>query len=130
MKKSRIILSLISLSFTVAVQAQEKNISDNVATRLVQPDGSTSAFLLVDAAKPTDTLNGTNAPVKPYPLTKCIVCGMVVKGRTDIYSFVYKGQEIKLCEPSEKEEFDKNPAKYLKTIAKEVAKQKQNSTNQ
>jgi YHS domain-containing protein len=74
--------------------------------------------------------NGTNAPVKPYPLDHCIVCGMLVKGRTDAYSFVYKGQEIKLCDQSEKEEFDKNPEKYLKKIAKEVAKQKQNSNDQ
>jgi len=74
--------------------------------------------------------NSTNAPVKPYPLDHCIVCGMLVKGRTDAYSFVYKGQEIKLCDQSEKEEFDKNPDKYLKKIAKEVAKQKQNSNDQ
>ena len=73
--------------------------------------------------------NGTNAPVKPYPLNNCIICGMLVKGRTDAYSFVYKGQEIKLCDQSEKEEFDKNPDKYLKKIAKEVAKQKQKSND-
>ncbi len=73
--------------------------------------------------------NGTNAPVKAYPLNKCIMCGMLVKGRTDAYSFVYKGQEIKLCDKSEKEEFDKNPEKYLKKIAKEAAKQKQNSND-
>ena len=46
--------------------------------------------------------NSTNAPVKPYPLDHCIVCGMLVKGRTDAYSFVYKGQEIKLCDQSQK----------------------------
>ena len=73
--------------------------------------------------------NGTNAPVKPYPLNNCIICGMLVKGRTDAYSFVYKGQEIKLCDKSEKEEFDKNPEKYLKKIDKEVAKQKQKSND-
>jgi YHS domain-containing protein len=74
--------------------------------------------------------NSTNAPVKPYPLDHCIVCGMLVKGRTDAYSFVYNGQQIKLCDQSEKEEFDKNSDKYLKKIAKEVAKQKQKSNDQ
>ena len=73
--------------------------------------------------------NSTNALVKPYPLDKCVICKMLVKGRTDAYSFVYKGQEIKLCDKSEKEEFDKNPDKYLKKIAKEVAIQKQNSND-
>jgi YHS domain-containing protein len=73
--------------------------------------------------------NSTNAPVKPYPLNNCIICGMLVKGRPDAYSFVYKGQEIKLCDKSEKEEFGKNPDKYLKKIAQEAAKQKQNSND-
>lgn len=81
------------------------------------------ALLFTDVAKAD---NSTNAPVKPYPLDHCVVCGMLVKGRTDAYSFVYKGQEIKLCDKSEKEAIERNPEKYLKKIAKEAAKQKSN----
>ena len=66
--------------------------------------------------------NSTNAPVKPYPLNYCVVCGMSVKG-PDAFTFVYHGQEIKLCDKSEKEEFDRNPKKYLKKIANKTAKQ-------
>ena len=61
MKKSRIILSLISLSLTVAVQAQEKNISGIVTTRFVATDGSTTAFVLADPAKPTATVSASGA---------------------------------------------------------------------
>jgi len=85
------------------------------------------ALLFCAVVKADDS---TNAPVKPYPLDNCIVCGMLVKGRTDAFTFIYHGQEIKLCDQSEKEEFDKNPDKYLKKIAKEAAKQKQNSNDQ
>jgi YHS domain-containing protein len=60
--------------------------------------------------------NGTNAPVKPYPFDWCLICGMSVKG-PDAYTFVYQGQEIKLCEKSEKASFDRNPDKYMKKIA-------------
>ena len=72
--------------------------------------------------------NSTNASVKPYPLDHCVVCGMLVKGRTDAYSFVYKGQEIKLCDKSEKEAIERYPEKYLKKITKEAAKQKSNDS--
>jgi YHS domain-containing protein len=77
--------------------------------------------------------NGTNTPVKPYPLDHCIVCGMLVKGRTDAFTFVYHGQEIKLCDKSEKEEFDRAPEKYLNKIRRAAAQQTNSvsqSTNQ
>ncbi len=32
------------------------------------------------------------------------------------FVFVYKGQEVKLCCPSCKKDFDKDPAKYMKLI--------------
>jgi hypothetical protein len=40
------------------------------------------------------------------------------------FVFVYKGQEIKLCDKSEKADFDKEPDKYMKKLADEAAKQK------
>ena len=67
--------------------------------------------------------NGTNAPVKPYPIDRCVICGMLVKGRADAFTFVYKGQEIKLCDKSEREEFERHPEKYLKKMLREAEKQ-------
>jgi YHS domain-containing protein len=62
---------------------------------------------------------------KPYPLDTCLVCGMKFEAGTKPYKFVYKGQEIKLCEKSEKTEFDKDRAKFLKKLAEaEAAKKK------
>jgi YHS domain-containing protein len=67
--------------------------------------------------------NRTNAPAKPYPLDHCVICGMLVKGRVGAFTFVYHGQEIKLCDKSEKEEFDRTPEKYLKKIRQAAAQQ-------
>jgi YHS domain-containing protein len=55
-----------------------------------------------------------NAKPKPYPLKTCLVCGMTLGDMGKPYVFVYKGQEIKVCDKSEKADFDKNPKKYLK----------------
>jgi YHS domain-containing protein len=54
---------------------------------------------------------------KLYPLDTCLVCGMKLSMMGKPYSFVYEGQTIEVCDASEKAEFDKNPAKYLKRIA-------------
>ena len=69
--------------------------------------------------------DSTNAPVKPYPLKTCLVCGMEL-GMMDSkpYVFVYKGQEIKVCDESENATFDKDPSKYLKKLADAEAKLK------
>ena len=40
------------------------------------------------------------------------------------YVFVYKGQEIKVCDKSEKADFDKDPDKYMKKLADAEAKLK------
>ncbi len=62
---------------------------------------------------------------KPYPLDTCIVSGEKLGGDMGKpYVFDYKGQEIKMCCPSCKKDFDKDPAKYLKKMADEVAKAK------
>jgi YHS domain-containing protein len=55
------------------------------------------------------------ADAKPYPLKTCMVTDEDLD--SDAYSFVYKGQEIKLCCKPCKEDFDKDPAKYLKKLA-------------
>ncbi len=54
---------------------------------------------------------------KPYPLDTCLVCGMKFGEMGKPYVFVYKGQEIKICDQSEKADFDKDPNKYMKKLA-------------
>jgi YHS domain-containing protein len=61
---------------------------------------------------------------KPYPLNTCLVCGMKFDSMSKPYIFVYKGQEIKLCDKSEKADFDKAPDKYIKKLADAEAKLK------
>jgi nitrous oxide reductase accessory protein NosL len=57
------------------------------------------------------------AAAKPYPLQTCLVCGMKLGDMGKPYVFVYQGQEIKVCDKSEKADFDKDPNKYLKKLA-------------
>ena len=61
---------------------------------------------------------------KPYPLDTCAVCGMKLGEMGKPYVFVYKGQEIKVCDKSEKADFDKDPDKYMKKLADAEAKLK------
>ncbi len=61
---------------------------------------------------------------KPYPLKTRLVCGMKLGEMGQPYVFVYKGQEIKVCDPSEKKDFDQDPDKYMKKLADEAAKLK------
>ena len=68
--------------------------------------------------------NSTNAPVKPYPLKTCLVCGMELGMMARPYVFTNANQEIKLCSKSEKSDFDKDPAKYMKKLADAEAKLK------
>lgn len=66
--------------------------------------------------------DSTNAPVKPYPLDTCLVCGMKLGEMGEPCVFVYKGQEIKVCDKSEEVDFDKDPGKYMKKLADAEAK--------
>ena len=62
---------------------------------------------------------------KPYPLKTCLVCGMdlgMMGGKAEV--FVYKGQEIKVCDKSEKADFEKHPDKFMKKLAEAAAKLK------
>jgi YHS domain-containing protein len=86
------------------------------------------ALAVVNAGSVANSPTATNAPsakdaVKPYPIDRCILCGMKVNG-SHAYSFVHQGQEIKLCSKDEREEFERHAEKYLKKIAREAAKQK------
>lgn len=53
--------------------------------------------------------------VKPYPLKTCIVTDEAFDHGKP-YSFVYNGQEIKMCCDGCRSDFDKDPEKYLKKI--------------
>ena len=68
--------------------------------------------------------NSTNAPAKPYPLKTCLVCDMKLGEMGGPCVFVYKGQEIKVCNKSEEADFDKAPDKYMKKLANAEAKLK------
>jgi YHS domain-containing protein len=63
-----------------------------------------------------------DAKPKPYPLDSCLICGMKFAPMGEPYVFVYKGQEIKVCDKSEQAVFDKKPDKYLKKLADAEAK--------
>lgn len=61
---------------------------------------------------------------KPYPLSKCIVTDEAFDHGKP-YTFVHKGQEIKLCCKDCLEDFNKEPAKYLNRIEDEAKKQRE-----
>jgi YHS domain-containing protein len=77
-----------------------------------------AAFLIVSSmSRADDTNSATAAAPKPDNLTTCPVSGD--KLGADMgkpYVFVYQGQEVKLCCPMCKADFDKDPQKYLKKI--------------
>ena len=78
-----------------------------------------------DTNAPADT--STNLPAGkaiPYPLKTCPVSDDKLGEMGAPYVFVYQGQEIKLCCPDCKDEFMKDPAKYLKKIKDLAAKPK------
>jgi YHS domain-containing protein len=62
--------------------------------------------------------NSVSAPPKPKPdlLKTCPVSGDKLGDMGKPYVFIYQGQEVKLCCPDCKAEFDKDPAKYIKKI--------------
>lgn len=82
--------------------------------------------LLLTAAAVLLSACGTTAPtatsgssgtavsgVNPYPLKTCIVTGNELGSMGDDQSFVYQGQEIKVCCEPCVAKFHKNPQKYL-----------------
>jgi hypothetical protein len=87
----------------------------------------TSMLLLLSFAAFADdgkTNDNKTVPPKSYPLKTCLVCGMALGDMGKPFVFVYQGQEIKVCDKSEKADFDKHPDKYLKKLAEAAAKMK------
>lgn len=81
-----------------------------------------AAFIVVPLASRADGTSSAEAKAKPDLLTTCPVSGDKLGEMGKPYVFVYKGQEVKLCCPSCKKDFDKDPAKYLKKIQEAAAK--------
>ena len=55
--------------------------------------------------------------VKSYPLDTCLVCDMRLAGMKHPQVFIYRGQEIKVCDKGEQKDFEKDPETYLKKLA-------------
>ena len=79
----------------------------------------TAALAVVPLAIRADDTNSSgsaDAKAKPDMLKTCPVSGDNLGEMGKPYVFVYQGQEVKLCCPNCKKDFDKDPAKYLKKI--------------
>jgi YHS domain-containing protein len=77
----------------------------------------TAAFFVISSTSRADDTNSATA-VTPTPdnLKTCPVSGDKLGEMGKPYVFVYQGQEVKLCCPMCKADFDKDPQKYLKKI--------------
>jgi len=68
--------------------------------------------------------SATLAMAGDYPLKTCVISGEKLGEMGAPYVFKYEGTEVRLCCPSCKAKFDKNPAKYMAVIAEAAKKQK------
>jgi hypothetical protein len=66
---------------------------------------------------------------KPYPLKTCIISGDKLGEMGEPFVMVQDGREIKFCCKSCSKDFKKDPAKYLKKIDEEAAKEKKKTKN-
>jgi len=81
-----------------------------------------TAFVIVPLSGRADSTSSADAKPKPDMLKTCPVSDDKLGEMGDPYVFVYKGQEVKLCCPNCKKDFEKDPAKYLKKIQDAAAK--------
>ncbi len=68
------------------------------------------------------------AKAKPYALKTCIVSGEALGGMGDPVVQIHDGQEVKFCCKGCVKKFDKDPAKYIADMNKQVAAAKPAST--
>jgi YHS domain-containing protein len=76
-------------------------------------------MVLVSVAGLAARAEDAKPAAKPVPdkLTTCPVSGDKLGGDMGKpFVFIYKGQEVKLCCPDCKKEFDKNPDKFIAKI--------------
>jgi YHS domain-containing protein len=81
-----------------------------------------AAFAVAPLCSRADSTSSADTKPKRDLLTTCPVSGDKLGEMGDPYVFVYKGQEVKLCCPNCKKDFEKDPAKYLKKIQDAAAK--------
>ncbi len=67
------------------------------------------------------------SPVKPYPLSICLVTDSDLGSMGSPITKVYDGQQIKFCCKPCVREFEKNPAQYIKKLT-ELTQKKGDST--
>ena len=72
--------------------------------------------MLVFTAQAEDKADTRTEKAKPDKLTTCPVSGDKLGEMGQPHVFTYKGQEVKLCCPDCKKDFDKDPAKFMKKI--------------
>jgi YHS domain-containing protein len=79
---------------------------------------ATAVFLSISSIARAGDTNSVNSVTNAVPdlLTTCPVSGEKLGSMGAPCVFVYQGQEVKLCCPSCKDDFDKNPDKYMKLI--------------
>ncbi len=77
----------------------------------------TGSFLALPFTGLADDTNSV-APANPKPdlLATCPVSGDKLGEMGKPVVFVYQGQEVKLCCPDCRKDFDKDPAKYISKI--------------
>ena len=89
------------LASALAAQAQDKSISGIVAARLVQPDGSTTAFVLTDPAKPTEAVTAAGADADALvPRNKITLSGSPADSPWGSALKVAAGS-VKICETNQ-----------------------------
>jgi|SRR5215469_433537 len=71
---------------------------------------------IVTVVRADQTNSVSSTPPKPDLLATCPVSGDKLGEMGKPYVFVYQGQEVKLCCPDCKKDFDKDPTKYIKLI--------------
>lgn len=78
------------------------------------------------ADNPTNSVRAIphGPPPRPDLLKTCPVSGDKLGEMGRPYEFVYNGQQVKLCCPDCKKDFDKNPEKYMKLIRAADKRQK------
>jgi YHS domain-containing protein len=81
-----------------------------------------ATFAVAPLCSRADSTSSADTKPKPDLLKTCPVSGDKLGEMGDPYVFVYQGQEVKLCCPNCKKDFEKDPAKYLKKIQDAAAK--------
>ncbi len=78
-----------------------------------------------EMAKFVKKIDAAAKKVKAYPSNVCVVSDEKLGGDMgEPVVFIHNGQEVKFCCKDCKKDFDKDPAKFLKKIAKSDAKAK------